>query len=379
VKTLDSLLAAKQALMAYAVNYADNYGHNTRGGTGRLPCPALDRFSSPATRCSANSIGYLPSVWLRDGQLMEIDYLERFLKQDIWYAVSTDHRFNPAFNHLSPVRGTGLLTVDSDQDVVAVLIAPGVSGVNQSRESNGQSIAQLLDEYLEGENADQDGVFTLTERLDILVPIRRNELMPLMERRVLGYVKQWLQEYKEQFGYYPYASEVGANGACRTGLLSGFLATEPNGCEEVLITDVHYPDIPRGRQLKETWFHRYGWSNFFYYIVDPNCGPTQGVTDCDGVDDPTRTLTVNGEPVEVLIVSVGETLETSSGMQVRPSANLADYIETTSIEPGTNDFTISWVFPTRNVNCAFDHGVVTWIYDETDGSTSFGSTATCHS
>ena len=67
---LDSLLSAKQALMAYAINYTDNYGHNTRGGTGRLPCPALARHSTPATSCGTNAIGYLPSVWMRDGRLM---------------------------------------------------------------------------------------------------------------------------------------------------------------------------------------------------------------------------------------------------------------------------------------------------------------------
>ena len=35
-----SLAAAKDALIAYAVTYVDHYGHNTRGGVGRLPCPS---------------------------------------------------------------------------------------------------------------------------------------------------------------------------------------------------------------------------------------------------------------------------------------------------------------------------------------------------
>jgi len=115
---LEPLLSAKQALIAYAVNYADNYGHNTRGGTGRLPCPALSRHSSPSPSCGSGTIGYLPSVWMRNGRLIEIDYLERFLDQDIWYAVSIDHRYNPSFNTLNSYRGENLLTVDSTQDII---------------------------------------------------------------------------------------------------------------------------------------------------------------------------------------------------------------------------------------------------------------------
>ena len=38
--TAESLGFAKEALIAYAVSYADNYGHNVRGGAGRLPCPS---------------------------------------------------------------------------------------------------------------------------------------------------------------------------------------------------------------------------------------------------------------------------------------------------------------------------------------------------
>ena len=38
---LESLLSAKEALIAYAVNYAYKYGHDTCGGPGRSPCPAL--------------------------------------------------------------------------------------------------------------------------------------------------------------------------------------------------------------------------------------------------------------------------------------------------------------------------------------------------
>jgi len=84
------MLLAGSAFYLSTVNYADNYGHNTRGGTGRLPCPSLAPNSTPLGYCQADTIGYLPSVWLRDGRLMEIDYLERFLDRDIWYCSCVD-------------------------------------------------------------------------------------------------------------------------------------------------------------------------------------------------------------------------------------------------------------------------------------------------
>ena len=331
---LDSLLSAKQALIAYAVNYADNYGHNTRGGTGRLPCPALTRQSTPARSCGTNAIGYLPSVWMRNGRLMEIDYLERFLDKDIWYAVSADHRYNPSFNTLNSYRGDNLLTVDSDQDVVAVLLAPGQPLKNQYRNGdNSLSAASVINEYLEGENADTDNEFTVTGANDLLVAIRRDELLPLMERRILGHAKEWLSEYKALHGFYPYASAPGGDGQCVKGLTSGMLATEEGACGGVSFMDIPYTDLPQGRHLRQTWFYRYNWPSLIYYIVDETCVADRALTECDGVDDPERKLTVNGEPDEVVLVSVGPPIETvpAAGLQVHGTADLVNFLDTRAL------------------------------------------------
>ncbi len=338
---LQSLLAAKQALMAYAVNYADNYGHNTRGGTGRLPCPALARFSTPARSCGPGATGYLPSVWDRDGRQMEIDYLERFLDQDIWYAVSADHRYNPSFNTLNSNRGQGLLSVDAQRDIVAVLIAPGAETDAQNRVL-AMGLTSAVAQYLEGENADTDSEFTVTEENDLLVTIRRSELLPLMERRVLGFVKQWLIEYKSDNGFYPYASQLDGNGECERGLLRGTLASEAGSCAELLFTDQPYSDLPSGRLLRQTWFHRYGWPSLIYYLVDESCSPLNGLTDCDGVNDPERSLRVDGEQVEVILLSVGEPIETdgASGLQARGDAALENYLDTDVLLLANNEFTV---------------------------------------
>lgn len=346
---LESLLSAKQALIAYAVNYADNYGHNTRGGTGRLPCPSLQRHGSPAPYCGEHEIGFLPSVWMRDQRLMEIDYLERFFDQDIWYAVSADHRYNPSFNTLNSYPDAGLLSVDSMQEVVAVLISPGPALDFQSRSgAETQSVtetvrpASIVREYLEGENADIDGQYTLFNENDLLVPIRRSELLPLMERKVLAYVKQWLIEYKAEHGFYPYASTLGVDGLCVDGLTRGMLATEPGTCGEALLLDESFTDLPGGRALRNTWFARYEWPALVYYIVDASCTADR-LSDCDGIDDPERELLVDGEPVEVILISVGAPVETlaTGGMQVRGGSDLAQYFDTAALVSAVNEFSVA--------------------------------------
>jgi len=301
---LYALVAAKEALLAYAVNYADNYGHNSRGGVGRLPCPALDRFSSPARSCGVANIGFLPSVWLRSQKAMEIDYLERFLDRDIRYAVAADHRYNPSFNSLNSLAGNGLLSVDSDNQVVAVLIAPGEPTDGQSRQAG----ARVLGDYLEGENADSDNVYTLSESNDLVMPIRRSELLPLMERRVLGFVKQWLKEYKQTHGYYPYASRLG--GVCVQGLRYGFLSTDAGDCAEQALAEEDFTNLPARRVLRQSWFYRYEWYKSIMYVVDENCTAAAPAESCDGIDDPERSLSFNGNPVSVVLISTSEPIVT---------------------------------------------------------------------
>ena len=340
-EVLDSLLAAKQALIAYAVNYADNYGHNTRGGTGRLPCPSLAPNSTPMGFCQSDTVGYLPSVWLRDDRLMEIDYLERFLDRDIWYAVSAEHRYNPSFNVLNSIPGPNLFQVDSMQDIAAVLIAPGPAADGQDRGTvAGLTPQSSLNHYLEGENADRDAEFTVTEHNDVLVPIRRSELVPLMERRVLGYVKEWLIEYKALYGFYPYAAALGGAGDCEPLLTRGMLPAEAGTCSVAALADTRFMNLPSSRMLRQTWFYRYGWPDLIYYLVDDSCTPPNGAEDCDGIDDPERELQVNGQPVEVILISVGAPINTEfvSGMQQRGQPGLSNYLDTEALLTATTDF-----------------------------------------
>lgn len=341
LETTNSLAAAKEALIAFSLNYADNYGHNTRGGTGRLPCPAESRFSSPRTTCGANEIGFLPAVWERSGKQMDIDHVERFLAQDLWYAVSADFRYNPSFNQLNPDTTNNLLSVGDGDDVVAVIIAPGAPLPGQNRSLAPQSVGS----YLEGENSDADGVFSLSAGNDRVVTISVDELMPLIERRVLGYARDWLREYRAEYGHYPYAAYFSDPLAvCESGLTQGKLALSGGDCDGVSFGEYLSSVVPNSRPLNNTWFVNSDWPNFIYYQFTENCGSLSDPALCDGVDDPNSELSVNGDSVQLLLINGGRAIETvaAGGMQQRDtgSISMVSYLDTTEVLEADTEFVI---------------------------------------
>ncbi len=339
--TAESLGFAKEALIAYAINYADNYGHNVRGGTGRLPCPSSRKYSSPGLSCGEGKIGYLPAVWSRGKKRIDIDHIEKFLDQDLWYSVSPTHRYNPSFNALNPDSQIDLISIDQIDDAVAVIIAPGPPLPGQDRLRDNASVA----DYLELENADLDLEFAISSSTgdksisrfddylsnDQLIWIRQSELMPLIEKRVLGYIKQWLNEYYLQYGYYPYAAPFeDPNGDCQSGLVTGRLPMGQGNCTELPLAEFVSETVADSRMLGEIWFTGSLWQDFILYQVDPVCTPGRAATECmnPGGSD---ALVVDGKPAKALLVSAGSAIEPAGlgRLQTRTIENrsLAEYFE----------------------------------------------------
>ena len=319
--TAESLGFAKEALIAYAVSYADNYGHNVRGGAGRLPCPSGRKNSSPGLSCGEGRIGYLPAVWSRGSKRIDIDHVEKFLDQDLWYSVTPTHRYNPSFNRLNSDSITDLLSVDQIDDVVAVIIAPGPPLPGQDRLRDNASVA----DYLEGENADLDLQFTTADSVghqsirasdtnssnDQLIWIRQSELMPLMEKRVLGYVKQWLNEYYLEYDYYPYAAPFeDLNGNCQVGLTSGRLPMGQGSCTELPLGEFVSESVEKSRPLSDIWFSGSLWQDLIHYQVDPACTAGGSIAECENSNG-NGTLVVDGERVKVLLVNAGAAIEST--------------------------------------------------------------------
>lgn len=209
-KTLSALSEAKLALIGRAVADANH--------PGSLPCPDGDANGEAdpfvANLCP-NFVGRYPWKTLGTGQLVDGS------GELLWYAVSQSYR-----DHVTaePINGVapGNLIVDGAGDQVAVIFSPGQAlDVQVARPSNNVA------DYLEGENADGDTVFSRqlsSTRNDLLIAINRAELIALVSQRILREVKgdetDGMQDYYIREGMYPYADSDN-DGNADTGILVG--------------------------------------------------------------------------------------------------------------------------------------------------------------
>ncbi|MGB9149567.1 MAG: hypothetical protein WCB36_04915 [Burkholderiales bacterium] len=214
--TSDSLAAAKQALIGYAVGM--NLQPNTALRPGDLPCPDGNNDGSAESSCGNASgsnqttrLGRLP--WktlslslpdLRDG------YGER-----LWYAVSNNFKLSSRHNPLNTATNGTITVRDAYGNIlhnasgtnttgaIAVVIAPGPAiprnGVMQVRSGAGvNSAANYLDFTPTEDNADfvdaglngfiQGNATNINSQInnDQMIVISKEDLMPLIIKRVEG-------------------------------------------------------------------------------------------------------------------------------------------------------------------------------------------------
>lgn len=198
-QTHRALAEAKEALIGYAVTYPDTY---PQFGPGYLPCPDADNDGTPDPPCGPDAQGRLPwrSLGLQD--LRDGD------GERPWYALSDNFRNNPKLSGPLNSETPGQLTVNASGDVVAVLVAPG-----PPLEGQGGRPGNTIADYLEGENADGDGVFSTgaisNTFNDVVLPITRAELMAAVQKRVVAEVSAVLTTYQRTYGAYPWLSPFG--------------------------------------------------------------------------------------------------------------------------------------------------------------------------
>ncbi len=225
--TRSALMQAKLALIGYSVNDpAANLG------PGRLPCPDFSGDGAAVGSCSlggANpTTGRFPYATIGNGRITDST------GADLWYAVADSHRYfltTPINSDTGDT--TDDLSVDGEDDILAVIIAPGPPLAGQSR-----STSAGLADFLEGDNASLgDSTFTRTSESpfnDKIITLTRGELMAAVEQRVLGEVNRHLAEYFAAYGGYPWASAI-ADPATKTlfdetiSLRDGHLAVHQNG------------------------------------------------------------------------------------------------------------------------------------------------------
>lgn len=302
---LDALKSAKQALIAYAVSYADNYAP-TGAGPGHLPCPDLDPQAdgiltndgpNPPCRSGTRYYGRLPRYTFttdvykhsplttpgHQQKLLEFYTPRSYNDQRLWYAVSPSFVNNPVTEPLNPA-SRGELVVDG-LSVIAVIVAPGPELQQHGQHRPSDSIT----DYLEGVNNLTDLQFStrVVDGNDLITAITLDEIMPEVISRVASSIIQWLETYKNRncgmsgSSCYPAA---GDDGHCTVGANVGSLPMFPGNCVHGLVSD----DLLDGVSPDRHWFIKQDWLYFFEYRIDPTC-----------VDSPLCTVSWRPSVVEI--------------------------------------------------------------------------------
>lgn len=145
--TMIALRQAKEALISYAVLYAENYSVGG-GAPGYLPCPDTNGNGVENSPCnSANPIGRLPTSILLPAPLNSTIPLSDYnndIDEQLWYSVANNFKRNPAV--ILNTSAATTMTLDGQGGIAAVLIAPGPVTGGQARPSNSST------RYLEDDN-----------------------------------------------------------------------------------------------------------------------------------------------------------------------------------------------------------------------------------
>ncbi len=328
--TANALAQAKAALIGRALT------DNSRPGS--LPCPDLmtnipgtnipndGRADLLAGNDCPNYVGRLPWYTLRLGDLRDGD------GERLWYGLTTTLRDDTSAQPINSAT-PGQLTVDGTiADIVAVIISPGSAvsnppAIDQQRNAGPNDVTN----YLEDNNSDGDANFVTTAAGDFndrVAYISRQELMQLVEKRVLGEARQILRAYygpPNSYAYYPLAAPLGSSAPNQIGqsapapLRRGFLPLDGPAPGEQPLTA--FPP----------WFRTNQWDNHIYYALAPAC--TLADPSCSG----SGFLNVGGvSNVQALLISAGDTLpgQTRPPTPI-PPPTASDYLD--SVENNNMD------------------------------------------
>jgi hypothetical protein len=332
--TSAALAQAKDALLGRAVS------DDTMPGS--LPCPDTNDDGS-AELLSGNDcpsyIGRLP--W----RTLDLPDLRDGSGERLWYALSPAFRDDNSAEPLnSNTKGTLLvygadgatLQTQAGYSAVAVIFSPGSPLVTQTRSTVAQqnNAANYLDIANSRNNATASGPFIAGAKSntfnDQLLYITTRDLMPLVEQRVAGYVKNALANFSGN-NKYPWADSVSATADYHSdiGLNRGWLPDDAatGGTSPT-------PDWPAGSFPQ--WFFDNQWYSLIYYSVAKNytystllC--TSCVNNTLGVDAPTNT------GVRVLFFMPG----TPIGTMTRAVDQLSDYLEDSQNNDDANDYYVT--------------------------------------
>lgn len=183
-KTLQSLLQAKEALVAWSSTH--------RTTPGRLPCP--EDISLIGTPNEGNALGSCSNASLLIGRLpwrtLGLDNFRDAAGEPLWYVLS------PGFRNTAPLGSAGVangqLVVDGQANAAAALIiAPGPALPGQFRPTPTAGSPPLVSNYLDLTNASGQFITTGPANAfnDLVITLGSNELYKAMTSRVLAEIR----------------------------------------------------------------------------------------------------------------------------------------------------------------------------------------------
>ncbi len=370
--TLKALNKAKQALIAYAVNYPEV--NATVRGPGYLLCPDTGNNGDAEGGCNGlATVGRFPWRTLNVGDLRD------GANERLWYAVSENFDYTDSPNPPGPetkVLNTatiGNITIrdrnsniiydgTSPDAAVAVIIAPGgvltrddgvvqdrSTAVNQeaavnyldidtaSGEDNANFQHNTLNGFIEGEIVNGAGNIIVNDQF---VVITYGEIMEQIHKRVAGEVSNILNDYFDTCNSYPEASVFDPTKALfRSRAID--IPPPPPPLPYVELREGHLPvdqaspynwgsvcDVGAGPvpvPVLPLWFQEENWHKTTYYAFAYDNALANG-SDCGvGGHPPCMTVNNTNPPVnnaQALIVFAGR--DTTGN---RESNVMSDYFE----------------------------------------------------
>jgi hypothetical protein len=322
-QTAASLAAVRDALMGYAL-IADTKIQPP----GSLPCPAQNRQGSPvsinaATGKCAILRGLVPYRILGIGEPLDGS------GAPIWYAPDADLAGATSVNQRrnSLIAGNLSLKIraaNRTEKVAFVLLAP-----NQPIDSQQPNTAATLNaaEFLEGvngaANTTQFDDLNDAQHNDQILAVPLNQFWSQIEPRVFKDVPTYLQVYRVQCGFYPWAASwLSADGMSLSTVFAGSLPLNwPPDCTV---------GIPAPTPPASNGWLRAHWTGVFYYAICELAGGNPPNAGCLQVS----TATGN-KAAKLIAIAPGAEL---SG-QDRKQSGLNNYFEALNADNSTSTFT----------------------------------------
>jgi len=198
--TAMALREAKEALIAYAVLYSDYYA-GAGAGPGYLPCPDSNGNGLENAPCGSNSLGRLPTlITLPSGSDYPFSDYNDDIDERFWYSPADVFRRNPPA--VLNTSALSAITLNAQNRIAAVLIAPGPATGVQARPSNAST------RYLEDSNTTAPS-FVSSDAAnpdlfnDRVLAITIDEIMTPITRKVADLLQVHLDAYHVLTTTYP--------------------------------------------------------------------------------------------------------------------------------------------------------------------------------